>query len=101
METHLSRGIAVMPQDDPTEESIFALALEKPSTAERAAFVEAACVGRPTLLERVERLLRSHEEAGSFLQQPAASATESFGQGQLSETPGSRIGPYKLLQQIG
>jgi eukaryotic-like serine/threonine-protein kinase len=90
-----------MPQDDPTEESIFALALEKLSPAERAAFVEAACVGHPTLLERVEGLLRSHEEAGDFLQSPLAPATETFGPGQLSETPGSRIGPYKLLQQIG
>ncbi|MHC5542694.1 serine/threonine-protein kinase, partial [Singulisphaera rosea] len=90
-----------MSQDDPTEESIFALALEKSSPAERAAFVEAACVGRPTLLERVEGLLRSHEDAGSFLRPPAGSVTGSFEPGRLAEAPGSRIGPYKLLQQIG
>ena len=60
-----------MPQNEPSDESIFALALEKPSPAERAAFVEGACVGNPTLRERVEGLLRSHEEAGSFLQRPA------------------------------
>ena len=34
---------------EPSEESIFALALEKPNPAERLAFVEGACVGHPTL----------------------------------------------------
>jgi eukaryotic-like serine/threonine-protein kinase len=87
--------------NDPSEESIFALALEKPSPAERAAFVEGACVGNPTLRERVEGLLRSHEEAGSFLQRPVDSVTVTFGHDRLSESPGARIGPYKLLQQIG
>ena len=90
-----------MPQNEPSDESIFALALEKPSPAERAAFVEGACVGNPTLLERVEGLLRSHEEAGSFLQQPLAPPTEFLGPDRLSEGPGTRIGPYRLLQQIG
>ncbi len=90
-----------MPQNEPSEESIFALALEKPSPAERAAFVEGACEGNPSLFERVEGLLRSHEEAGSFLHQPLAPPTEIFGPDRLSEGPGTRIGPYKLLQQIG
>jgi eukaryotic-like serine/threonine-protein kinase len=90
-----------MPQNEPSDESIFALALEKLSPAERAAFVEGACVGNPTLRERVEGLLRSHEEAGSFLQRPVDSLTVTFDHDRLSEGPGTKIGPYKLLQQIG
>ena len=90
-----------MLQNEPSDESIFALALEKPSPAERAAFVEGACVGNPSLREKVEGLLRSHEEAGSFLQQPLAPPTVTFGPDRLSEGPGTRIGSYKLLQQIG
>ena len=90
-----------MLQKDPSDESIFALALEKPSPAERLAFVHGACAGDPDLRARVEGLLRSHEEAGSFLQQPLAAPTVTFGHDRLTEGPGTRIGPYKLLQQIG
>jgi WD40 repeat protein/serine/threonine protein kinase len=90
-----------MPHTDPSDESIFALALERPSRAERAAFVQGACVGDPSLLARVEGLLKSHEEAGSFLQQPIESGTLSGGFDRPSEGPGTRIGAYKLLQQIG
>jgi eukaryotic-like serine/threonine-protein kinase len=90
-----------MPHNDPSDESIFALALERPSPAERAAFVQGACVGNPSLLARVEGLLKSHEEAGSFLQQPFDSSTLTGGHDRPSEGPGARIGPYRLLQQIG
>ena len=90
-----------MASNDPSEESIFALALEKPNPAERLAFVEGACVGNPTLFARVEGLLRSHEEAGSFLKPPIAPASVTLDQGPISERPGERIGPFKLLQQIG
>ena len=90
-----------MQENDPSEESIFALALEKPSPAERMAFVHGACHGNPALLAKVEGLLRSHEEAGSFLRKPIETATGIVGHDQLSERPGAKIGPYKLLQQIG
>ena len=90
-----------MESNEPSEESIFALALEKPNPAERLAFVEGACVGNPTLFARVEGLIRSHEEAGSFLKPTTAPASVTLDQGPISERPGERIGPYKLLQQIG
>jgi serine/threonine protein kinase/Flp pilus assembly protein TadD len=75
--------------------SLFDAAIERPSPAERAAFLDAACGANVELRQRIEALLRAHEEAGGFLQdrptvvQPA---TESLG---------SMIGPYKLLEQIG
>ena len=90
-----------MASNDPSEESIFALALEKPNPAERLAFVEGACVGNPTLFARVDGLLRSHEEAGSFLKPTIAPASVTLDHGPISERPGERIGPFKLLQQIG
>src|SRR5215204_2785842 len=45
-------------------------ALDRDSPAERAAYVDAACVGDPALRERVEALLRAHDEAGEFLGRP-------------------------------
>ena len=81
-----------------SEESIFAAALEKSTPAERAAFLEGACSGDVALRDRVVELLKSHEEAGSFLN-PAPGATIDIRP--ILEGPGTAIGPYKLLQQIG
>ena len=66
---------------------IFQQALERPLD-ERAAFVETACGGDASLEARVARLLRAHEEAGSFL-------------GGDAIRPGARIGPYQILEEIG
>jgi tRNA A-37 threonylcarbamoyl transferase component Bud32 len=55
-----------------TEESIFAAVLEIPTAAGRNAYLDAAAGGDAALRRRVEALLRSHEEAGSFLQRPVA-----------------------------
>ncbi len=53
-----------------SEETLFAEAIEKPP-GERAAFLDDACGDDAGLRERIERLLQSHEGAGSFLAQPA------------------------------
>ena len=79
-----------------TEESIFAEALDLPLAA-REAFLAAACNGDAALLARVRRLLQSHTGAGDFLKEPPAATIEQ----PSPERPGTIIGPYKLLQQIG
>ena len=44
----------------------------------------------------------SDEEAGSFLEQPLFDESgDTIDHPPLSERPGSMIGPYKLLEQIG
>ncbi len=53
-------------------ESIFFTALEKANPAERAAYLDEACLGDSDLRRRVERLLEAHPQVGSFLQQPLA-----------------------------
>ncbi len=55
-----------------TEEAIFAAALLKTDPAERAAYLDEVCAGDAALRARVEALLRSHEQAGNFLEPPAA-----------------------------
>ncbi len=78
-----------------SEQSIFIEALEEQDPAQRAALLEQACAGDSDLRQRVERLLSRHHDAGSFLESPG------FGRSSLAEGPGSVIGSYKLLQQIG
>jgi serine/threonine-protein kinase len=79
-------------------DEIFLAALELDDPAARSAYLDQAC-GDPELRRRVERLVARDAEAGGFLESPAAPPTaESAG---LSEGPGTLIGPYKLLEQIG
>jgi outer membrane protein assembly factor BamB len=70
-----------------TEESIFTAALEKRDDTERNAYLDAACAGNPALRARVEALLRSHEEAGSFLERPA-----------VEPQPGQPLSPAALAE---
>src|SRR6516225_8259486 len=83
--------------------SLLGEALEHSSPEERAAFLDKACAGDAGQRARVEELLRAYEAAGNFLQgnrpsfEPAATVDER----PISERPGTVIGPYKLLEQIG
>ena len=82
-------------------ESIFFEALAKASPEERAVYVEAACGGDPDLRRRVERLLQAHPKVGSFLQDDSPGPAATVNLPPISEAPGTVIGPYKLLQEIG
>jgi WD40 repeat protein/serine/threonine protein kinase len=80
-------------------EEIFHAARARPQS-ERAAFLSAACAGEELLQCRVEALLHAHENPGSFLEQPAPSLVATVDD-PITERPGTVIGPYKLLEQIG
>jgi WD40 repeat protein/serine/threonine protein kinase len=82
------------------EQSIFVEALDKEDPTERAAFLAQVCAGSPGLRQRVEKLLQRHQEADSFLEVPVAAPPGTIDV-RLTERPGTVIGPYKLLQQIG
>jgi serine/threonine protein kinase len=89
-------------------DAIFLKALEKTSPEDRAAYLDQVCAGAPWLRQTVEKLLRAHEEraheeAGDFLlpiAQPPGETHDFLPDPEVTG-PGSRIGPYKLLQQIG
>src|SRR5437588_596926 len=56
---------------DPVKAELVKLRYFAGLTAERSAYLDEACAGDPDLRRRVEALLRSHDEAGSFLGRPA------------------------------
>jgi len=87
--------MAATPQ---TEESIFTEAVEKNAPAECAAFLDRACGGDAGLRARVEKLLCSHQKAPDFLQAPLLVPEEPSA---IAERPGSFVGNYKLIEQIG
>src|SRR5216684_5252517 len=93
------------------EVDLFSAALELPAS-QRAAYLAEACADDPALRLRVEALLRVHDEAIPFLENPMPGAQappmRAEGSGAtlrisapLAEKAGDRIGRYKLLQQIG
>jgi serine/threonine protein kinase/predicted Zn-dependent protease len=87
---------------DQGERAIFLTALEEPSPARREALIERACRGRPDLLARVRALLAAHDESrGPLDAPPPGLGNERTRDLTRGERPGTQIGPYKLLQQIG
>ena len=89
-----------MTASNATIKEIFGKALEIESAAERAAFVADACGNSPELRAELESLLSAVVEAGSFMDGPAVEVQPTIDQ-PITEAPGSMIGPYKILQEIG
>jgi serine/threonine protein kinase/tetratricopeptide (TPR) repeat protein len=84
-----------------TEREIFLAALNQPTAGERAAFLDQACGSDANLRGQIEALLAEHEQLGSYLEAPVAAGQRTLDEAPATERPGTVIGPYKLLQQIG
>jgi len=83
------------------ERSLFIQALEMANAAERAAYLAAVCGEDAAMRRRIEKLLAAHEAAGGILDHPAMPEAATGPYEPLTELPGTVIGPYKLLEQIG
>ncbi len=78
---------------------IFQSAIER-LPAERAAFLDQACVSDPGLRNEVEALISAHERAGDDVGALGAEVAAAM----LAETEAGsieRIGPYQIISQIG
>ncbi len=82
-----------------SERDLFEAALEL-SMESRAAYLDCVCGENAALRQRLEALLSKHEKARSFLEAPAANLIATTDD-PISERPGTVIGPYKLMEQIG
>lgn len=89
-----------MTTDTSRAEAIFFAALEQTDPADRLAILDRECAGDAALRDEVERLLRASGQVDGFLERAAADvvATQDAA---VSESAGTIIGNYKLLQQIG
>ena len=87
------------------ELDIFTDALELTDPLARNRFLEQACRSEPLQRQRIEALLRNAAQASRYLESPLFGSQPTDGvatsESVLTEHPGTRIGPYKLLQQIG
>src|SRR5262245_11365176 len=83
------------------EKAIFNVAREIASPAARAEYLRQACGTDSSLFERVQVLLRAYEGQASFLESPPVIGVSQTTDQPVAETPGTVIGPYKLLERIG
>jgi hypothetical protein len=93
-----------MHRDSHTPETIFGEAINIASAGERADYLDQACENDPELRGLIEQLVVNHFLAGDFLDKPVAqfaATIDTTGNPPIAEKPGTQIGPYKLLQQIG
>src|SRR5262245_41126696 len=91
--------------------AIFIEALGQVPPEEWEAFLAARCGGDAELRRHVHKLLLAHVEAGSFLDRPAVAAEgpgehqpqadDRATQADSRVEPGTVIGPYKLIEQVG
>ncbi|HKB35876.1 MAG TPA: serine/threonine-protein kinase, partial [Gemmataceae bacterium] len=86
--------------DPKTIEQIFWDAAQIGSVAERDAYLDGACGGDPQLRRRVEELLQARPKASNFLESLAPRSVATVEE-VIGERPGTLIGAYKLLEQIG
>src|SRR4029079_9786421 len=90
-----------MTEQERDAEAIFLAALDKTTPQGRVAYVEAKCAGDLELMRRVRELLGCHEGSLGLLDVPPPGLGCTVDMPATSEQPGTVIGPYKLLQQIG
>jgi serine/threonine protein kinase/WD40 repeat protein len=83
------------------EKAVFNTARRIADCAARIDYLGEACGDDAAAIQRVQELLRIHEDQDSFLESPAADLTPTTDLSALIERPGTTIGSYKLLQQIG
>jgi serine/threonine protein kinase/tetratricopeptide (TPR) repeat protein len=83
-----------------SDTGIFKAAVKLPAD-ERAAYLDRACGDNRELRQEIESLLRAHDDPGSFLGRLDAGRGLTEDYRRPPERPGTVIGPYKLLQQIG
>jgi serine/threonine protein kinase/Flp pilus assembly protein TadD len=82
------------------EKDVFLAALALPDAGRREAYLQAACAGHPEFLGRLRELLSAHEETRG----PLDRRPEALGvtwDAAHAEGPGTVIGTYQLLEQIG
>jgi eukaryotic-like serine/threonine-protein kinase len=93
-----------MHADPNPAKEIFLEAVERHAPDEWPAFLDRACPGQPDLRGRVEVLLAAHREVGTAGHGDGAEGdlrVATLNEPPIREGPGTLVGPYTLLEQIG
>jgi serine/threonine protein kinase len=83
------------------EEEIFHAARRIEAPEARRLYLWQSCGDDAALQARVEALLRVYDEGQSFLGSPAPGLPATLDERPMCGGPGTAVGPYKLLEQVG
>jgi serine/threonine protein kinase/WD40 repeat protein/Tfp pilus assembly protein PilF len=83
------------------EQAIFEVARKIDAREAREAYLQQICGDDAAIGSRVRALLKAYDESQSFLESPAVAPVVTVDATVLAERPGTMVGPYKLLEQIG
>jgi len=83
-----------------SESGIFKAAVKLPPD-HRAAYLDEACGSDAELRREVESLLHAHDTSCGFLENVPTGPDPTEDYRPIAERPGTVIGPYKLMEQIG
>ncbi len=83
-----------------SESGIFKAVVKLPPDR-RAAYLDQACGSDAELRGEIESLLQAHDATGGFLEDVPAGPDPTEDYPPIAERPGTVIGPYKLMEQIG
>ena len=89
-----------MPANAQKVRELFVHAVGKVPPEQWGAFVAEACGDDLELRGQLQQFLQIHREGGSFLESPAAPLLGTIDE-LVTERPGTVIGRYKLMEQIG
>jgi serine/threonine protein kinase/tetratricopeptide (TPR) repeat protein len=82
------------------EEAVFHIARKLDDPSDRAKYLDQVCAGDMNLRGRVEELLEVHEQEQDFLRS-SRDPGPTVDQAPVNERPGTTIGRYRLMEQIG
>ncbi len=83
------------------DQAVFEVARKIGSPETRQAYLLQICDGEPEMAQRIEALLRAHDESVSFLECPPPGLSDALTTEQtVPEKPGTQIGAYKILQDL-
>ena len=85
----------------PDEEAIFHIARRITDHLLRSDYLEQICGDNTALLTRLQALLEVHEKEHDFLRSGKSEPTATLDAESISEAPGTDIGRYRLMEQIG
>jgi len=89
-----------MVPDRRDEEEIFHAAIARPRE-QRLGYLREACDGDTKLLAHIQAMLQSYDAQDNFLESQPLAQNVTLNDSDLKEAPGTVIGRYKLLEQIG
>ena len=80
---------------------IFFEAYRKRTPLERSQYLDQVCGADSGLRKELESLLEAHDRSGSLLEVPPLASDVVLDKSPISESPGTPIDRYKLLEKIG